>query len=270
MDFHRARVLSLISVFLMAATVFFLVLSINQRSLVNGYEPAENISNNKSSRIKSATGLISLRSSPAVNLPLDIPEYFQKYRASCETAATKATLFYFDVSFSEDDMLEEIGWEKLPRYYDKSGNLVWGNPQKKFVGDPNPKKLYIDGYGVYNQPIYAFLANHGFGKSISKTDWNTDELLSYVGRGYPVIAWVSGDFKIKPQGVMISPDGASNPWIFAEHAVAIRGFDDSGIEIMDPAPATGYRKVTYEEFRNGFSGLNNMAIVVIPGEPIEL
>lgn len=270
MDFHRARVLSLISVFLMAAAAFFLVFSINQRSLANGYETVKNISSDHPGQTKNAVGLISLRSSPAVSLPLDVLEYFQKYKASCETAATKAALLYFNVSFPEEDMLEEIGWEKLPRYYDKSGNLIWGNPQRKFVGDPNPGKLYIDGYGVYNQPIYDFLANHGFKKSISKIGWNTDELLSYVSRGYPVIAWVSGDFKIKPQGVMISPDGVKNPWILAEHAVVVRGFDDSGIDIMDPAPGAGYHKVTREEFENGFINLNNMAIVVMPGEMAEL
>jgi uncharacterized protein YvpB len=268
MDFRQARILGLVSVFLMATAAFFLVSAVNQKSWAI-------------SRIKSEKPVASDPIEPeietavnyrlaSVDLPLGVPEYFQKYKASCETAATRAVMLYFKVAFSEDDILEEIGWDNPPRYYNQAGDLVWGNPQSRFVGNPDPKKIYVDGYGVYNRPIYRFLAEHGFGKSVSKTDWNMQELLSYVKRGYPALVWVAGDFKKRTSGIMIDSEGAENPWIFAEHAVVIRGFDDSGIDIMDPAPGTGYRRITYKQFEDGFISLGNMAIVVIPGDLAEL
>jgi len=213
---------------------------------------------------------IILSEEKTIALPLVVPEYIQKYRASCEVAATRAALLYFGVVFSEEDMIEEIGWEILPRYYDKNGDLVWGNPQSKYVGHYDPERIYIDGYGVYNQPIYGFLSEHGFGKSISKTNWSIDEIISYVRQGYPVIAWTSRDFKKRVPGVMISPDGAKNPWIFSEHAVVVRGFDEKRVYLMDPAPRAGYRQVTWKEFEDGFGSLNNMAIAIMPGEMAEL
>jgi uncharacterized protein YvpB len=69
---------------------------------------------------------------------------------------------------------------------------------------------------------------------------------------------------------MIGPDESRNPWIFAEHAAVIVGFDDKGVDIMDPAPGTGYRRITYKQFEDGFASLGNMAIVVIPGDLAEL
>ncbi|MCL4406220.1 MAG: C39 family peptidase [Patescibacteria group bacterium] len=263
MDFRQARILSLVSVFFMAVTAFFLVSAENRRPLAADVgiviEPVKTFSGDEAPAGRSS-----------ISLPLSVPEYIQRYKASCEAAAARAALLYYGVSFSEDDILEEIGWSKPPRYYNKSGDLVWGNPQSEFVGDPNPKRIYVDGYGVYNQPIYKFLSNHGFGKSVSKSGWDIEELASYIKSGYPAIVWLSGDFKRRTPGVMIGPDGVKNPWIFAEHAVVLVGFDDNGMELMDPAPGVGYRRVTTKQFEDGFISLGNMAIVVIPGEMAEL
>lgn len=263
MDFRQTRFLSMVSVFMMAATAFFLVSENNRRASkinfsLSGFKetiPPE---------------MVLSEEKTAVAMPLAVPQYIQRYRASCEVAAARAALLYFGVSFSEDDMIEEIGWEITHRYYDKNGDLVWGNPQSKYVGYYDPERIYIDGYGVYNQPIYGFLSEHGFGKSISKTNWSIDELISYVRQGYPAIAWVSGDFKKKAVGVMIGPDGVKNPWIFSEHAVVVRGFDEKRVYLMDPAPGAGYRQVTWKEFEDGFGNLDNMAIAIIPGEMAEL
>jgi uncharacterized protein YvpB len=263
------RIISLISVFLMAAIACFVIFTVDKRFPELNYKAADKTIIESVDGSEILTDIVDFEPTSA-SMPLDVPEYLQKYNASCETAAIRAAMLYFDVDFSEDDILEEIGWSNPPRYYDKEGNLVWGNPQDKFVGNPNPKRIYIDGYGVYNQPIYNFLADHGFRESISKTDWDTSELLNYVERGYPVIAWVAGDFRKRTPGIMISSEGVENPWIFAEHAVVIRGFNEKGIDIMDPAPGTGYRRITYKQFEDGFTSLGNMAIAVIPGEIAEL
>lgn len=198
-------------------------------------------------------------------LVLDVARYAQTHPASCESASTHATVKYFGSSLTENDIIAEIGADFSPRYYDSAGNLHWGNPQEKFVGDIDSPNLYVDGYGVYNKPIKKVLDNHGFSRSISKTGWDREELLSWVRSGYPAIIWISGSWTKKTVGKMIAPDGTENPWIYGEHAVVLRGVDPGSIYIMDVGNGSHYT-VSYSKFDIGFANLGNMAIVVIPDQ----
>lgn len=198
-------------------------------------------------------------------LILEIERYVQTHPASCESASTRAVVKYFGGSLTEDQIIAEVGADLSPRYFDSEGNLHWGNPQDKFVGDIDGENLYIDGYGVYNQPIKRVLDNHGFSRSISKNGWDRDELFAWVRSGYPAIIWISNDWKTKTVVTMIGPDGTENPWIFGEHAVVIRGVDRIRVYIMDVGNGS-YYTVSYAKFDIGFANLGNMAIVVIPDE----
>ncbi|MBN1617782.1 C39 family peptidase [Candidatus Dojkabacteria bacterium] len=194
---------------------------------------------------------------------MNVETYKQTHPASCESASAHILMKYFGVDVTEDQIIAEIGADTTStRYFDDQGNLHWGNPQRSFVGNIDGEVVYVDGYGVYNEPVYKVLANHGFSSSISKTNWDVDELFNYVRQGYPVIVWVSNDFKPKTVGTMIGPDGEENPWIEDEHALVIHGIDPEKIYLMDVGFGT-YDAVSYPEFRTGFQNLENMAIVVI-------
>lgn len=194
---------------------------------------------------------------------LNIPGYKQKHNASCEFAATSSILKYFGKSFTEEQIHEAIGVDNSPRFFDEQGNLHWGNPQEKYVGDIDGRIVYVDGYGVYNKPIYKFLEKNGFSKSISKTQWELEELLTYIRKGYPAIVWISNDYKEKEIIKMIASDGTENPSIDKEHTVVIRGVDKENIYVMDVGYGTQYT-VSYSKFLTGFKNLDNMGIVVIP------
>ncbi len=196
---------------------------------------------------------------------LNIPSYSQKYSASCEAAATHSAMLYFGVNISEDKILNTMGKDESPRYFDSHGNLHWGNPQQHFVGNWNAKHVYVDGYGVYNKPVYQVLKVNGFEKSISKTGWNLNDLYDYVKMGYPAIVWISSDFKKQTVGKMIASDGTENLWMYKEHAVVIRGVDNSNVYYMDVWSGKN-AVVTKSTFATGFANLNNMAIVVVPND----
>jgi len=196
---------------------------------------------------------------------MDVEKYAQTHPASCESASAYAVMDYFGVDFSEDSIIDEIGADLSSRYFDNNGDLHWGNPQETFVGDIDGQNVYVDGYGVYNQPIAEVLKAHGFAASISQTGWEVDNLLEYIRRGYPAIVWISNDYQSKEVGTMIALDGVENPWIWGEHAVVLRGVDSDEIYIMDVGDGS-YYTVSYSKFETGFSNLNNMAIVVIPGD----
>lgn len=196
---------------------------------------------------------------------MDVKKYAQTHPASCESASAHVVMDYFGSDFSEDSIIEEIGADLSPRHFDADGNLHWGNPQKTFVGDIDGKNVYVDGYGVYNEPIAKVLKNHGFSASISRTGWKIEELLNHVRRGYPAIVWISSNYQASEVGTMIGPDGIENPWIWGEHAVVLRGVDRDEIYIMDVGNGS-YYTVSYSKFETGFANLNNMAIIVIPDE----
>ncbi len=202
-----------------------------------------------------------------VTVILDIKAYAQTHPASCEAASTHAVVSYFGSDLSENEIIEQVGADDGERYMGDDGKLYWGNPQEKFVGDIDGENVYVDGYGVYNQPIYEVLKQHGFAESISKTEWVIADLLSYVKRGFPAIVWISNDYSKKDVGIMVDEDGNENPWIWGEHAVVLRGVEGSKLHIMDVGNGSFYT-VSKSEFETGFANLNNMAIVVIPDKKI--
>jgi uncharacterized protein YvpB len=195
---------------------------------------------------------------------MDVKSYGQKHRASCEAASTHVAMDYFGADITEDQILEFIGADtQSRRYFDDQGRLHWGNPQKEYVGDVDAREIYVDGYGVYNKPIYKALQNFGFSNSISKINWDINELLAYTKRGFPAVVWVSNDYAQKDVGVMVGPQGQENPWIMDEHAVVLHGVKGTKIYIMDVGDGSKY-VINQAKFERGFKNLNNMAIVVIP------
>jgi uncharacterized protein YvpB len=199
-----------------------------------------------------------------MSVMLDVEAFAQTHHASCESAAAHAAMKYWGVDMGENDIIAAIGADtETERYFDDQGRLHWGNPQKAFVGDIDGEDVYVDGYGVYNQPVYKVLAANGFSKSISKTGWNFDELMNHVKRGYPVIAWTSYNYKDMENYELISPDGAVNTFIYQEHAVVVRGYDGENVYIMDVYKGV-FKTISKSDFIRGMANLDNMAIVVVP------
>jgi uncharacterized protein YvpB len=193
---------------------------------------------------------------------MDVPQYAQTHNASCEASSAHAAMLYLGKNVPEDQIIEEVGFDQSPRYF-RDGVLHWGNPQENFVGDIDGEEVYVDGYGVYNEPIYQVLKSHGFGGSISKTGWDSNELYREIRKGYPAIAWISNSYQKLEVRKMVAPDGAENPYMVGEHAVVVRGVDRNNVYIMDVGNGS-YYSVTKKKFETGFANLNNMAIVVEP------
>lgn len=197
------------------------------------------------------------------SIMLEIPIVKQAHRASCEVASLRASMLYYGVDKSEEYLLEQVTYDTSPRYLDEYGQLYWGDPQKGYVGNVDAPVIYVDGYGVYNEPIYRALRQNGFTKSISKVGWDPEEMYNYLRQSYPVIVWISNDYATKDVQYWIAPDGTQVKWFVGEHAVVLRGIDENYVYVMD----VGYganKQVPIVEFEKGFANLDNMAIVVIP------
>jgi len=197
------------------------------------------------------------------SIMLEVPIIKQAHRASCEVASLRASMLFYGIDQSEEYLLEQVTYDSSPRYIDQNGVLHWGNPQKGYVGNVDAPVIYVDGYGVYNEPIYRALELNGFSKSISKVGWDTEEMYNYLRRSYPVIVWISNDYSSKEMLYWVAPDETQVKWFYGEHAVVLRGIDENYVYIMD----VGYganKQVPIADFERGFANLGNMAIVVIP------
>ena len=196
---------------------------------------------------------------------MNVPLYTQTHSASCEFASTHAAMLYYGVDIPEDTIIASVGSDNTPRTVDADGTIRWGNPQLKFVGSVDASNIYYDGYGVYNDPIYKFLSENGFSSSISKMNWDVNDLYNYVRQGYPVILWISNDLSTQIPSTWIAPDGSVHKWILKEHAVVLRGVDVDNVYYVDVGLGV-YKTATKADFERGFANLDNMAVVVKKGK----
>jgi uncharacterized protein YvpB len=252
---HKITILLLLLLFGIFATSYFFQLTKSPFSIESSYNTPQSIASSRA--ILPVRGAILPK-----YVIFDVPLVKQAHRASCELASTRAVMLYYGIDISEDKILSDIGVDNSPRYFDSNGKLHWGNPQQAFVGNFDAPIIYVDGYGVYNQPIKKYLDSHGFSRSISKQHWDVTELLNFVKEGNPVIVWISSDYQKKYVQTWIAPDGSEQKWFVGEHAVVIRGVDDNNVYIMDVGNGT-YTTISIDRFSVGFSNLDNMAIVVI-------
>lgn len=157
----------------------------------------------------------------------------QDHALSCEAAALKMLLTYKNISVDESEIIKKIGVDPTPKF-SKSGKLIWGDPQKGFVGNIDGKML-VDGYGVYWEPI-ARVAND-YHKAGFFENWTVADLVHELKNDNPVIVWIylgSG----KPTSWQ-TPENKLVRAVFYEHTFVINGFkgradNPEGFFAIDP------------------------------------
>lgn len=122
--------------------------------------------------------------------------FFQKYALSCEIAALRSVLETIEKKIITEDAI----FADFPIFSGPKKSGIWGDPDLFFVGDKSGKQSNTTGYGVYPQPIAAFL------KTWEIPSWiysDSDErpltplvrlttILTSLESGYHVILW--GDY----------------------------------------------------------------------------
>ena len=98
---------------------------------------------------------------------------FPEYPTGCESVALYLLLNFYEVNVSVEDIVSNL--KKGPLPYKNNGQVLGGNPEIEFIG--NPKTKYS--YGVYNKPI-AEVANQYKNGVISKIGLDFSEVLNLV------------------------------------------------------------------------------------------
>lgn len=150
--------------------------------------------------------------SPKVTL-IDIPIDWQDYPLSCEAASLKMALAAKEVSISEDEIMEKIGYDMTPHI----GNF-WGDPDKAFVGNIYGE-ICDTGYGVYWEPV-ALASNH-WRNSESFSGWTISQLIKEIELGNPVVFW----------GVLPGSELTDCSWWYAKEGKRIKAFKQTHVRV---------------------------------------
>ena len=112
---------------------------------------------------------------------IDIANDWQDDALSCEAASLKMALSAHEISVSENDIMNKIGYDLTPR----KGN-VWGDPYEKYVGDINGS-MCKTGFGVYWGPVER--AAQDWRPTESFSFWGIEELVKEIKNNNPIIFW---------------------------------------------------------------------------------
>ena len=190
---------------------------------------------------------------PVQSVRIDLPAIRQAYRNNCETAAL-AIMLGGEVDQRRLQASLPLATPYAPRTV--GGGIVWGDPQKGFVGD-----VRGGGYGVYEKPLLR-LARHYQPSAIDLTRTSVGRVLAALDGGRPVIAWIALGASLPrtwrtPAGRIVAAN-------FAEHTIVLNGRRGRELSYIDPWD--GRRKsFTRAQFARLWRELGRRAIA---GEPL--
>jgi hypothetical protein len=192
-----------------------------------------------------------------------VPWYHQQHRLSCEAAALRMAHNFFKAGHIDRDMwiMKTIGIDKRK----KKGNR-WGNPNKRFVGDPNGKMM-TTGYGVHWGPIaYASGKFAPCRPAVVLKKPSRPTIARYVAQGFPVIVWgahsgATGIYKKKWKawdGEWITAWSVEHTWV----VVGFRGPASKPTSFIIHDPSGSARTVLSLRQLDAFTKYFRRAVVV--------
>jgi uncharacterized protein YvpB len=191
----------------------------------------------------------------AVASRIELPIVKQTYPNNCETAALSMLLAGAGVDQGQKALQRELPTDgALDPEVRPDGTLVWGDPQRGFVGRVEGGGT-AGGYGVYEKPIMELASEWAEPADLSGE--SPDALYERLLAGDPVMVWIG--LQDGPYETWISEAGREIEANFGEHTVVLAGIRGDRLLVNDPLD--GQRKWwTKEEFELMWDRLGNRAI----------
>ncbi|HEY8291425.1 MAG TPA: C39 family peptidase [Thermomicrobiales bacterium] len=195
-----------------------------------------------------ATSLALVTDAPPPDAAIQgMPIVGQWWNLTCEYAATSAATAYYGEAITQQEFVEEIGFD--------------ANPNKGFRGRLDGPWGGTRDYGIYPAPILHILQQRGFAHSYG-VHGTADMLRAALAKDHPVVVWLVGTFGTAPR-VDATSDGESFFLVPYEHAMTAYGYTESSVMLMDPSIAS-YRTMPWQIFMDAWMQLDGMALVVAP------
>lgn len=179
-------------------------------------------------------------------------------RYGCEVTSLAMMLKFAGVNTTKMELYQRIKKDTDPIKRSRTGDIVrWGNPADGFVGDMTGRTA---GYAVFDQPMEVLVNHYLPGRAVNLTNKSFDVLLQHVAKGYPVVVWTTGDYRL--------PD-RWEAWYHGKqliktpldlHAVVLVGYDQNSVFLNDPLSGRKQVKVNKQQFISSWQALQKRAI----------
>ncbi len=212
------------------------------------------LNNNKKLELVAGVGNPKPLKSWDVNL--DVPLIKQEKNLSCEAASLRMALSYKGINISEEELINRIGFDRIPKIGD-----TWGDPQYGFVGNINGRQM-VNGYGVYWKPIYNVASE--LRPVYFFENYNLIKLLEEVSDDNPVIIWGSATNNYMPT-YWRTVFGRLIYAVHGEHTRVVKGFQGhifNPTHIIVNDPIYGEQYWTTRDFLENWKYFNNSGVVV--------
>jgi uncharacterized protein YvpB len=191
-----------------------------------------------------------------------VPYYRQQFKLTCEIASLRSALKAIGISVTEAELWMRLRKDFTKRVKKSDGSIVWGDPSKGFVGNPNGS-MPTTGYGVFLTPI-AELANWYASSSAIRID-DPRAIDHALSLGHPIVVW----FAVGNPSVISwkTLEGKMIQAPLHEHTLVVVGYRGSsdfieGLYAIDPL--TGLQYISWDEFQYRSSFFDHVGLEVIP------
>jgi len=178
---------------------------------------------------------------------LGVPTYAQQRNLSCEYAATVMAMATFGAWVNEYEFDGIVGWSANP-HLGYRGEITgwWGNTTD---------------YGVYAEPLAGAVENFGFWGDPFYAQGDSAALTTRLDNGLPTLVWMGlwGDTSFYEA----SEDGTSYKLASGMHVVTVRGYDETGVYVNDPAHGSS-DFYDWGSFMSAWNVFDGMALAVGP------
>lgn len=179
----------------------------------------------------------------------------------CEAAAVAMFLQWAGIDVTMAEIADGLPKGQLPS--DHNGELIGGNPNYEFVGNP----FSTTGFGVFNQPISDVINHYLPDQSSNMTGCSFEELFEVLDSNRPLIIWATINMK-EPTINCVWHDVHGNEviWKTPEHALVLVGYNETDMVVNDPliGKKVAYNKAT---FKKCWEGMGRQAITIKAATP---
>lgn len=191
-----------------------------------------------------------------INVPLinQNPEL----RYGCEVTSLAMVLNYAGVKVNKMELYKKVKKDRDPIKRSSSGDILhWGNPHEGFVGDMTGRNA---GYAVFDKPITLLVNEYLPDRAVNLTNQSFDKVLQHVSKGYPVVVWTTGDYRLPDRWESWKHGKQVIKTPLDLHAVVLVGYDQQFVYLNDPLSGRKKVKVNKKQFINSWHALKSRAV----------
>ncbi|MBA4538070.1 C39 family peptidase [Bacillus aquiflavi] len=191
---------------------------------------------------------------------LDVPLIKQnpELKYGCEVTSTAMVLQYSGVNTNKMELYEKVKKDPDPIKRAPSGDILeWGNPAEGYVGDMTGKTA---GYAVFDKPIVDLINQYLPNKAVNLTNKDFEEVLAHVSKGYPVVIWTTGDYRLPDRWEAWKHGNETIETPLDLHVVVLVGYDQNYVYLNDPLSGKKQAKVNKEQFISSWKALKQRAV----------